>query len=351
VVIAGIICILTTGTGVGSAVAVATADPFVMIDIGTLGGGYSIATDINDHGVIVGQFENAQGEFHAARWGRDGRISDLGALGGRSSRANRINAKGMVLGEIITADGLQQRAVRWDRQGKGMELGTLPGGTNGNPAAIGEDGTVVGYADTAPDANSAVFDHAVRWNELGTITDLGTSGFSSSASDINKFGIVVGATDDPGYASHAVRWERNGRTTYLDDLPGGSSSGASAINDDGTILGSSTDATGKTHAVQWDKRGRITDLGVFADSSNNGANLINDKGLIAGITTMGREFDQYHATVWTRQGRIIDLGTFPGGTRSETYGINDDGRVVGFADLPNGQLHAVLWLDPRATHR
>jgi len=69
------------------------------------------------------------------------------------------------------------------------------------------------------------------------------------------------------------------------------------------------------------------------------------------IGTSDTPANERHAVQWDSRRRITDLGTFPGGTRSETYGINDDGRVVGFADLPNGQLHAVLWLDPRATHR
>jgi probable HAF family extracellular repeat protein len=39
-----------------------------MRDLGTLGGAYSSAAAINDHGQIVGESLTADGAYHAALW-------------------------------------------------------------------------------------------------------------------------------------------------------------------------------------------------------------------------------------------------------------------------------------------
>jgi probable HAF family extracellular repeat protein len=48
-----------------------------MRDLGTLGGTFSTATDINDSGVVVGWSDARSGDLHAFRW-RNGRMEDLG---------------------------------------------------------------------------------------------------------------------------------------------------------------------------------------------------------------------------------------------------------------------------------
>ena len=68
-------------------------------DIGTLGGSSSVATDIDDHGRVVGYAARADGNDHAFLYER-GRMTDLGTLaGGRVSRAAAINNHGVVVGE------------------------------------------------------------------------------------------------------------------------------------------------------------------------------------------------------------------------------------------------------------
>ena len=68
-----------------------------MIDLGTLGGGSSIAYAVNDLGQVVGTSFDA-GVSHAFSWtSADGMIA-LGTLGGSSSYAQALNDRGQVVG-------------------------------------------------------------------------------------------------------------------------------------------------------------------------------------------------------------------------------------------------------------
>jgi len=100
------------------------ATPYSAIDLGTLGGSFSFAQDINDRGQVAGYSSNASGEFHAFLW-ENGSMTDLGTLGGTFSFGAALNARGQVAGFSITASG-DQHAVLWNK-GVITDLGTLGG--------------------------------------------------------------------------------------------------------------------------------------------------------------------------------------------------------------------------------
>ncbi|OGO41486.1 MAG: hypothetical protein A2W36_06810, partial [Chloroflexi bacterium RBG_16_58_14] len=70
---------------------------YSVIDLGTLGGTWTRAGDINDFGQIVGRSETAIGDTRAFLW-ENGVMTDLGTLGGNTSGAGGINNLGQIVG-------------------------------------------------------------------------------------------------------------------------------------------------------------------------------------------------------------------------------------------------------------
>lgn len=169
--------------------------------------------------------------------------------------------------------------------------------------------------------------------KLTIIETLG--GDSSSASDINEGGQIVGSslTSDGFPYSHAFLWE-SGEMTDLGPLPEDSVSSARSINDDGTVLvvGISGEASGPYDAVVWEN-GAPMSLGI-----NGWAEDINDKRQIVG----GYLNDQ--AWLWD-SGKITYLGTLAENQASVATSINNLTQVVGYAQTASYLEEAFIWED------
>ncbi len=166
--------------------AVLWTSPSTIMDLGTLGGLFSAASDINDNGQVVGQSDVDFGfVVRAFLWTADKGMAELPAPFGQSSRAVAINNTGQVAGFLGAFTGLQ--AVMWEPNGEMHFLGTL-GGAASAANDINELGWVVGWSTTASDEV-----HGFVWTDQTGMVDLGTfSGNPTMAMGVNNRGEVVG---------------------------------------------------------------------------------------------------------------------------------------------------------------
>ena len=278
---------------------------YTVTDLGTLGGTFSQAFSINNHGSVVG-FATLQGDtaLHAFLW-RKGVMSDLGTLGGPLSQASTVNERDEVvgysetsipdpLGENFCGDYLVCLPFVW-RVGVMTPLRTL-GGINAVGVSINGRGEVIGNAEnsthdptcvppqvlqikpviwhkatveelptfpgdpdgiaasindageaTLPTGNCAFLGPPSGHDSLfrhGTLTDFGNfEGHPIAANGINNRGQVVGVTVGLGGAEiEAVLWQ-DGVASGLGFLPGDIVSIASAINNNGQVTGQSCNST------------------------------------------------------------------------------------------------------------
>jgi probable HAF family extracellular repeat protein len=139
---------------------------YIITDLGTLGGDYSLASGINASGHVVGHAWMIRNDtWHAFVW-QDGVMRDLGTLEGGVSFASDISDAGEVVGSVRGLAG--NYAYVW-QNGVMRDLGTL-GGPSNFANGINDSGQIVGSSTG----------RASLW-QGGAMSDLGTLGGSSSA--------------------------------------------------------------------------------------------------------------------------------------------------------------------------
>lgn len=264
-------------------------DQGTMNDLGTLDGySYSSAFNINNVGQAVGYAyieRNSSVSNRALLWnqGAQSPPQDLGSLGGNFSFALDINNRGEVVGTSSLSDdnsSNQSRAFLWSK-GNMRNLGILSNSDFSAGLSINNKRQIVGRTAAA----------AFLW-EKGTMRAINTNGkgMYHMASDINERGQAVGVGDN----TEATLWNiSDGTKKSLGSLgaPGDYYSWAHAINNRGRIVGGTYENTedlitsNPYHAVLW-INDTIKDLNSFIPA-NSGWELqtaqdINNFGQIVG---------------------------------------------------------------------
>lgn len=233
-----------------------------MRDLGTLGTGTDAqAILINESGQVVGwsYVGSNPSPFCVAGflttdsfiWDRRNGMKDLGSLGGTCTLATDLNNHGQVIGASNLTGDQKQHAFLWEH-GSMQDLGGSLGGDFTGAYAMNDAGEVVGYAYLPGDTTY----HAALWSHPGKMTDIGVVGNDtcSSAGSINARTQAVGesAPDCNFDNARAFLWEAGSLVDLNALVPHRCAlylQYAENINERGEIVGTGLDAQGNGHAV------------------------------------------------------------------------------------------------------
>lgn len=201
------------------------------------------ANALNNAGMIVGSAERASGgtfggPSSSVFW-RDGQIHEIGGLGGDVSLATGVNENGVVTGYSNAANQQPVKAYRWTEAG-GFEV--LESFISNMPALatdINDNGVVVGHAGLSFQQNTAVY-----WDEDGHVHELGRTDEDSIDIDVralNNDNIMVGMELVSSDFTFQARLWMDGQVYDLNDLVTGLPDGfvladARDINESGQII-------------------------------------------------------------------------------------------------------------------
>lgn len=224
----------TGGQGIVTA-ALWNSSSSIPINLGILpGDNGSIATHINDNGVVVGISLTSSTVYHGFIW-QNGQLSQLSGLGGNQTEAIQINDAGQAVGFSATSDNVQH-AVLW-QNGQITELPNVGSNVVSSQAtAINASGSVVGYSTYGTGPTMATLWASGKATQLATPFDA----TASVANEINDQGFIVGTMTYTGAAKIAVLWYDGIIVNLNTLLPANSGwflSSATAINDQGQITG------------------------------------------------------------------------------------------------------------------
>jgi probable HAF family extracellular repeat protein len=331
VTVVGVLCLTFSVVGSVSAVVL-----YTVTDLGTLGGQYRCAVDIDNSGQVVGGADTtSNGNEHAYRYSH-GAMVDLGTLGGLRSRALGINDSGQIVGWAYISSG-EGRAFLYTH-GAMTDLGTFPGGAESTASDINASGQVAGYcATTEHRYNAFLYSNGVMTN-LGTLPGR-TQSFGW---DINDGGQVVGTCKTDSYANDLAFLYAGGTMTSLGTL-GGLYSSAYGINNSGQVVGGAdTTSSGNEHAYRY-SHGAMADLGTLPGGLTSRAYDINANGEVVGYSSISGGGN--HAFLY-RNGTMIDLNAIidptPGWKLQDAFAINDSGQIASNGTDASGHYRAFL---------
>jgi uncharacterized membrane protein len=323
-------------------------------DLGTLGGDFSEARDINDGGVIVGRSRDADGNHVATLWTTDHVAEAIGELDGYAATwAYAINNAADIVVGSATEDWYDSDPVFWVLQPDDTWLRTLLSGGTGDAYDVNADQVIVGYTHSS----LVGYPRATLWHADAPGFPIYLGDERSFAYAINNAGHVVGHSRisvDGQYSTHAILWwKRNGAYEVCDlhGAPGGSgdalNSSADAVSDpvgepnEIKVLGTRSFGGGEATVTVWTVT--VGDCGSASFNDLPGSGLYDLHDINTSGEAVGYDLQGHSAPVlWTEAGELVELPALKGRGGS-AQGINETGLIVGSTRASKAQTHAVLW--------
>jgi probable HAF family extracellular repeat protein len=327
----------------------AQALEFQLTDLGPLkSNAFSRGLALNEGGAVVGDviqdlnvYQPQAALFH------QGRVIDLMRRSGTPSLfsvATQINRHGVIVGSLQTLQHLDPLPFVEDH---GHTTVLEPLSSQGYASGLNRHGTIVGVFLTDEGDCQCGFSYT---DGVWTALRSPVAGRDSAALAINDAGLIVGWADDRGSRNlvrKAMVW-RDGQAHALPDL-GGQFSEARAVNRQGDIVGLSRfKGVSYNHAVLY-RKGQLIDLDPGGDGASE-AHAINDAGQIVGYRHNGAQNGAF--LVQDSQMLILDELLTPAqrGLWSivDASGINAQGQIVGTGRRADRAGNRAVLLTPQA---
>ncbi len=171
----------------------------VMTSLGTVSSptGYSRGHGINDSGQITGrasQIDFQGSEKHMTYWDAVGTLNIYDTSGGTYSTGQQINNNGIIVGNGFSGNTNTQFGMVWDTDGNLLNVFDSLGGNGSRAWSLNDEGVIVGYLVSNNAQRAMVSYDGVNMVDLNTLVDLSETGFMSldEAYDINASGQIVG---------------------------------------------------------------------------------------------------------------------------------------------------------------
>ncbi|MHC5008211.1 MAG: hypothetical protein ACYTGF_12710 [Planctomycetota bacterium] len=281
---------------------------------------------INNVGQIAG-FSNSPTGHHAWRW-TEGVLEDIGSVGGPFMHARDINELGHVVG-FGNDEALLWVGWRWD--GESMEMIPSLGGDGSRAWGINDLSEVVGDAQIPSNIWNAIL-----WTS-GDPLNLGTlGGANSQAYAINNSSQIVGFAVTPAIEARAVIWQ-GGEIIQLEQPPEYPDSVAYGINEAGVAVGTVGVGDLVVIPARWGAEGLQILPHLGDDEAKSYVWALNESGQAVGWTELG--FANVVATTWI-DGDVYDLNALVNTsveiTLVQAWDTNDAGRIVGMGLTEDG---------------
>lgn len=306
----------------------ARSQEYHITDLGTLGGTWSVAYDVNDRGLVVGQAQTntIPPAVQAFRW-QNGTIFGRYVAGQVNGQAQGTNNRGRYVGFAHLVSASADRGFIDD-----TTIGTLTGGGSSGLYDINEAGDAAGFSTVGTKI------HAMKRRSDGTLVDLGVLGIpgygSAFAYAINDSGWIVGESNPPTDVTIWLAIIHLGQSMQMLPTWTGHNSTAFSINRHGDVVGlRQMQASPRTkQAVFWPRVGPAQVL----TTAYSTAWAVNNNRQIVG-TYFGPD---ERAFVYDSVRGMRDLNALippnSGWTLQVATGINNRGQIVGHG------LHAGL---------